>query len=140
MKRSLLSVLLGALLVASCGARSDEPVVIWQGDLVELDGEVVSSGIRLEIQKIEPKEGLGRFLYRLDSGCTGVGFVSAEGTVSAAEVLRPCMESDAEVLQRLNVLTYHSQMPGSRMATLQWTDKEASLVSPEGTARFVSFQ
>lgn len=140
MKRSLLCALSGSLLFASCGPYNDEQDIVWRGDLVEVDGAAVSSGIMLEIQKIDPKAGHGRFLYRLDTGCSGGGFLDAGGAVAPLEVLSPCLASDVEVMQRLNVLAYDTQMQGSPRAVLQWNEREASLASSEGRARFQNSQ
>ena len=140
MKRSLLCALSASLLFVSCGPHNDEQNIVWRGDLVEVDGAAVSPGIMLEIQKVDPKEGRGRFLYRLDTGCSGVGFVDVEGAVSALEVLRPCSASAVEAMQRLNVLMSDTQMQGSPKAVLQWNEHEASLAASDGRARFRNSQ
>lgn len=132
--------------LAACGQQqSGEPVeakpnVWWQGDLVELDGEPVASGIKLEIRSGDEVESVGSpgaFRYRLETGCQGAGFVDATGDVQAAEVLRPCDEADVHRMNRLTRLSYVAgqAMPPKRVA-LRWDDREAVLSSPLGNARF----
>lgn len=108
--------------------------------MVELDGEQVASGIKIEIHsgdELESFGGRGAFRYRLETGCGGAGFVDAAGDVQAAEVLRPCDEAD---VYRMNRLTRLSQFAGQEMppkkVALRWDDREAVLSSPVGNARF----
>jgi len=145
MSRNLLWAFASLFVLAACGQQSVEPIkpepsVWWQGDLVELDGEPVASGIRIEIQSAddaESVEGHAAFRYRLETGCRGAGFVDATGDVQAAEILRPCNEADVARMNSLTRLTHFlgQQMPPKKVA-LRWDDREAVLSSPVGNARF----
>jgi hypothetical protein len=117
-----------------------KPGVWWQGDLVEIDGEQVASGIKIEIESgdgVEGFEGRGSFRYRLETGCRGAGSVDATGDVQAAEILRPCSAADVDRMNRLTRLSHFvgQDTPPSKVA-LRWSDREAILSSPLGNARF----
>jgi hypothetical protein len=143
MSRNLLWAFVSLVVVSACGPQSVDPRkpgVWWQGDLVELDGEPVASGIKIEIQSGDDAEtfgGHGAFRYRLETGCRGAGFVGATGDVQAAEVLRPCNEADVARMNSLTRMSYFAgqELPPKKVA-LRWDDREAVLSSSVGNARF----
>lgn len=132
--------------VASCGSPSTvEPAptvakVWWEGDLAELDGERVSSGIKIEIESDgEPNGGAVR--YRIKTGCQASGVVSPTGEVQANELLRPCLEADVSRMDRLSDISPAALTAASALnVTLQWNDREAVLSSEAGEARFTAVQ
>lgn len=141
----LSTILLVSLLTAACGSHEQSekvqpsPDFWWQGDLVELDGTPLSSGIKIEIKSADPAEEMGPILYNLESGCTGVGHVEISGVVRTSEVLRPCEEADVGRMRRLTAISRSAEgVTGPGKATLVWNDREATLASPSGTARFLN--
>ena len=139
----LSTILLASLLTAACGSHEQSgkvqpsPDFWWQGDLVELDGTPLSSGIKIEIKSADPAEEMGPIRYNMESGCTGVGHVEISGAVSASEILRPCEEADAGRMRRLTAISHPAE---GVKATLVWNDREATLASPSGNARFRNFE
>lgn len=139
----LSTILLVSLLTATCGSREQSekvkrsPDFWWQGDLVELDGTPLSSSIKIEIKSADRADKMGPIQYNLESGCTGVGHVEISGVVRASEVLRPCEEADVGRMRRLTAISGPAEgVTGPGKATLVWNDREATLASPSGIARF----
>jgi hypothetical protein len=117
---------------------SEAPAVYWYGDLTELDGTSVDSGISIEIKSVDPETNPEAVIYELATGCRAGGFVSAGGRVQAMEVLRPCLAADGDRMARLSDISYSSVSAEPRQpANLTWEGGTATLRSAEGSARFV---
>jgi hypothetical protein len=135
------------LIIAACGPLEaakrgpERPKIWWQGDLVELDGNPVASDINIEIESTDPsEEDRGSFIYRLEAGCRGGGFVEANGAVRAMETLRSCEADDVERMNRLKALSDQGLGTPPKNVTLVWDDDEATLASTSGSARFRTSQ
>ena len=131
------------LVIAGCGpleaanGGQEGPKIWWQGDLVELDGSPVTSDINIEIESTDPsEEDLGSFMYRLQTGCRGGGFVDAQGAVRAMETLRSCEADDVMRMNRLKAISSTQMGSPAKEVTLIWDDREATLASVIGSARF----